>query len=231
MSVLEGKTVLITGAKGGLGTYVTNAFLDAGAQVGGVSRSIRGDDFPHPNFKAFAAELTAAEATRQLVADAHAVFGRIDVAIHLMGGYAGGAPLHDTDDDVLERMFDLNLRSAFFLFRSVIPLMRERVGGSILAIGSRGAVDVRAGAAAYSASKAGLIALVRAVAAENADRGISANIVLPGTMDTPANRAAMPEADYSKWVWPQQVARLLVSLSAGLQQVTGAVIPVYGAEV
>lgn len=229
MNLLTGKTAVITGAKGGLGSYVTEAFLAAGATVAGVSRSIRPSDFADPRFLAMPAELSSRDAVRQLSAEAIAKLGRIDIVVHLVGGFAGGNHVETTDDATLDRMFDLNFRSAFHLIGAVVPHMREQGSGRILAIGSRAAVEPSAGTAAYSASKAALVALIRAVAAENADRGISANIVLPGTMDTPANRAGDPSADYSKWVQPSQVAALLVHLasdSAG--QVSGAVIPVYG---
>jgi NAD(P)-dependent dehydrogenase (short-subunit alcohol dehydrogenase family) len=157
--------------------------------------------------------------------------GKIDSVVHLIGAFAGGQSVADTDDATLDRMFDLNLRSTFHLLRAVIPHMRATGRGAILAIGSRAAVEPAGMAGAYSASKAALVALMRAVALENKDRGISANIVLPGTMDTAANRKAMPTADSWRWVKPAQVASLLVHLaSAGASQVSGAAIPIYGGD-
>ena len=101
-----------------------------------------------------------------------------------------------------------------------------------MAIGSRAAAESNANVAVYSASKAALVALVRAIASENAEFGISANIVMPGTMDTPANRKAMPDADFAKWVHPSQVARLVVALASDeLSQVSGAAIPIYGRDI
>jgi NAD(P)-dependent dehydrogenase (short-subunit alcohol dehydrogenase family) len=126
-------------------------------------------------------------------------------------------------------MLNANLRSAFYIISAVIPHMRRQGSGRILAIGSRSAVEPAAMSAAYNASKAALVSLIRTVAIENQDQGISANIVLPGTMDTPANRNADPAADYSKWVQPEQVAALLVHLASGnASQISGAVIPIYG---
>lgn len=232
MSRLDQKVVLITGAKGGLGTFVTRAFLDAGATVVGVSRSIAAADFPDPRFVASPVELSTQTAAAALVDKTVADLGRIDVLVHLVGGYAGGRSVSDTEEDTLQRMLDLNLCSAFRMVRAVIPHMRRQGEGRILAVGSRAAVDASPMAAAYSASKAALVALVRAVAAENRDRCISANVVLPGTMDTPANRAADPNADVSRWVHPTQVAELLVHLASPAgSQVNGAAIPVYGREV
>jgi NAD(P)-dependent dehydrogenase (short-subunit alcohol dehydrogenase family) len=232
VSTLDQKVVLITGAKGGLGTFVTRAFLEAGATVVGVSRSIVPSDFAHPRFIATPAELSSEEAAHSLVNRTVADLGKIDALVHLVGGYAGGKTVHDTDADTLARMLDLNLWSAFRMIRAVIPHMLKQGEGRILAVGSRAAMEPSPMAGAYSASKAALVALIRAVAAENSDKCISANIVLPGTMDTPANRTADPQADFTRWVQPSQVAGLLVHLaSANGSQINGAAIPVYGREV
>jgi NAD(P)-dependent dehydrogenase (short-subunit alcohol dehydrogenase family) len=223
--------VLITGANGGLGTAVTEAFLDAGARVAGVAKKIQNSDFPHPNFIAASAELGSAGAARTVVAGVIAKWERIDVLAHLVGAFAGGQSVADTDDATLEQMLEVNLRAAFHMFRAVLPGMRTRGMGRILAIGSRTAVDPQPMLGAYSASKAALVSLVRTIALENKDRGISANVILPGTMDTPANRAAMPGADPAKWVQPAQVSSLLVHLASDqASQISGAVIPVLGGE-
>jgi NAD(P)-dependent dehydrogenase (short-subunit alcohol dehydrogenase family) len=233
MSALEGKIAIITGAKGGLGSFITEAFLAAGAKVVGVSRSIQASDFSHPEFVAMPAELSSGEAARNLADDVAAQFGRIDVLVHAVGGFAGGKSVADTDDTTLDKMLDLNYRSAFFVARAVLPHMRQQGGGRFLAVASRQAVDPGAMVGAYSASKAALVALVRTIALENADRCISANTVLPGTMDTPANRAAAdPKADPLQWVQPTQVAALLLHLASDAgAQVTGAAIPIYGRQV
>jgi NAD(P)-dependent dehydrogenase (short-subunit alcohol dehydrogenase family) len=158
-------------------------------------------------------------------------FPRIDILVHLVGGFAGGAPVAGTDDATFERMLDLNLRSAFHILRAVVPVMRASGWGRIVAIGSRAAVEPQPSIAAYSASKSALVSLMRSVATENKDTGITANVILPGTMDTPANRAADPAADFAKWIDPQQVANLVLWLASdAATQVTGAAIPVYGKE-
>jgi NAD(P)-dependent dehydrogenase (short-subunit alcohol dehydrogenase family) len=228
---LTEKIVLITGANGGLGAAVTKAFLDAGARVAGVAKKIQNSDFPHPNFIAYSAELGSAGAARDVVAVVSAKWEKIDVLVHLVGGFAGGKSVADTDDAALEQMLDVNLRAAFHMFRAVLPDMRTRGSGRILAIGSRTAVDPQPMVGAYSASKAALVSLVRSIALENKDRGISANVILPGTMDTPANRAAMPGTDPAKWVRPSQVASLLVHLASDeASQISGAVIPILGGD-
>jgi NAD(P)-dependent dehydrogenase (short-subunit alcohol dehydrogenase family) len=228
---LSGKAVLITGAKGGLGNFVTKAFLDAGATVVGVSLKISASDFNHPRFIAAPATITSKRNADSLVADTLERLGKLDVLVHLIGGYAGGTSVEDTTDQTFEEMVDVNFRVAFHLIRAVLPAMRAQRSGRILAIGSRAAAEPQALAGAYSASKAALVALIKSVALENHDRGIGANVVLPGTMDTPVNRTAMPAADFSKWVNPEFVANLLVFLSGeGALQMNGAVIPVYGRE-
>ena len=141
MAALEGKVALITGAKGGLGSFVTEAFLAAGAKVVGVSRSIQASDFSHPEFTAMPAELSSGDAARQLAGDVIARFGRIDSLVHVMGGFAGGTSVAETDDATFEKMLDLNYRAAFFIVRAVLPQMRQQGGGRILAVASRQGVE------------------------------------------------------------------------------------------
>jgi len=225
MTTLESKTVLVTGARGGLGTSVTNAFLDAGARVAGVSRSIQAADFAHPQFAAFPAELSSGDAARQVAADVIARFGSIHALVHVMGGFAGGQSVAETDDATFEKMLDFNYRSAFYMARAVLPGMRAQGAGRILAVASRQAAEPAPMTGAYSASKAALVALVRTIALENKDRCITANSVLPGTMDTPSNSGP-------QLVKPSQVAALLVHLASDAgAQITGAAIPVYGSQV
>jgi NAD(P)-dependent dehydrogenase (short-subunit alcohol dehydrogenase family) len=227
----DAKVVLITGARGGLGNSVTTAFLDAGAVVIGSSQSIDNHDFPHPAFSAIPADLSRSGNALDLVNTVATRHGRIDGLVHLIGGFAGGQPVAETEDATLDRMLDVNLRCAFYAIRAALSHMRTRGSGRIVAIGSKAAVEPSPMIGVYAASKAALVSLVRTVARENADRGITANIVLPGTMDTPANRAGNPGADYSKWVQPSQVAQLLVHLIIrDASQLSGAVIPVYGSE-
>jgi 3-oxoacyl-[acyl-carrier protein] reductase len=223
---MEEKIVVITGAKGGLGTDVTKAFLETGATVVGVSRSIQKTDFSAPNFAAFPADITRAEPTRELVAKLVAKYGRIDVLVHVAGGFAFGK-IHDTDDETWAKMLELNLASGFYIAREVLKVMRERSGGRIIAIGSLAATEPHAGIGPYVATKMALTALYRTIALENHDKNISANVILPGTMDTPANRAAMPNADPSKWVQPADVAKVALLLASdAAAQINGAVIPV-----
>jgi NAD(P)-dependent dehydrogenase (short-subunit alcohol dehydrogenase family) len=228
---LASKTVLITGAKGGLGNSVTTAFLNAGATVVGVARSIANADFPNERFTAVETALESVADATQVVRSVVAKTGRVDALVHLVGGYAGGKPIAETDDATLDNMIELNFRVAFYVLRAVLPQMRTQGSGRIIAIGGKAAVEPVPGAAIYAATKAALVSLVRTAAQENKDHGITVNAILPGTMDTPGNRAAMPKADFSKWVDPAQIASLIVHLASDhASQVNGAVIPVYGSE-
>src|SRR6202163_4704531 len=191
------KIALVTGAIGGLRTHVTKALLDAGFAVVGLAPKIQQSDFDHPNFTPLPASIDSLTDAKKAADTIISRFGKIDVLAHLVGGFVGGQTVADTDDATFQRMFDMNLNSAFHILRSVIPHMRKAGAGSIIAIGSRAAEDPGPTVGAYSTSKAALVSLIRTVAAENKDAGITANVILPGTMDTPANRKAMPGADTS----------------------------------
>jgi NAD(P)-dependent dehydrogenase (short-subunit alcohol dehydrogenase family) len=226
---MPARIALVTGANGGLGTYVTKALLDTGFMVIGLSPKIQHSDFDHPHFTALPSTLDSLDAAKKALETIIAHFERIDVLAHLVGGFAGGKTIAETDDATFQRMFDMNLNSAFHILRAVLPQMRKAGAGRIIAIGSRAAEDPGASVGAYSASKAALVSLIRTVALENKDVGITANVILPGTMDTPANRKDMPGADTSRWVQPESIASLIVWLAGDAgKEVTGATIPVYG---
>ena len=217
-------SVVITGASGGLGNGVVEAFLASGATVYGVDLAWKTAP-GNPSFH-------AVDANVLVVADCDRVATLaepVDALVHLVGGFAGGKPVAETTDDVWAHMMDLNLRAAINMFRAVLPQMMKAKRGRILAVGSRAGVEPMANFAAYNVSKSALIALVKTVAAEGKNSGITANVVLPSVIDTPANRAAMPSADPSKWVSPDSIARLLVWLASDeARDVSGAAIPIYG---
>lgn len=226
---MKDKIVLVTGANGGLGAHVTEALLSAGATVVGVSRKIQQSDFNNPLFTALPGEISTPAGAKHVVDNIVSRFGRLDVVAHTVGGFAGGQSIAETDDATFQRMLDMNLNSTFYVLRAAIPAMRKTGDGRIIAIGSRAAVEPGAGVGAYSASKAAMVSLIRTVALENKDKGITANAILPGTIDTPANRKDMPTADVSNWVQPATIASLIVWLASDLgKDVNGAVIPVYG---
>jgi NAD(P)-dependent dehydrogenase (short-subunit alcohol dehydrogenase family) len=211
----------VTGASGGLGSAVVPAFEKEGAVVLPVARSAGAEGI--------AADLMKDDGARGAVGQAIERAGRIDALAHIMGGWAGGKPVAETDDATWRSMMGMNLDSAFYVARAVLPHMIAAERGRIVFVGSRTAVEPGAGAGAYNAAKAGLVALARSIAAEVKDSGITCNAVLPSIIDTPANRAAMPTANHAKWVKPQAIADLIVWLSSdAAADVNGAAIPIYG---
>ncbi len=228
---LQGQVAIVTGANGGLGTDVTKSLLAAGATVVGAVRSLTGEEPRDSRFHPVNANLVVATDVRNMVAKVEAQFDRIDILVHVMGAFAGGTSVADTDDATWQKMMDINLNAAFYVLRAVIPVMRKAERGRIVAIGSRQAVQPAANVAAYSASKAALVSLVQTVALENKDKNIRANVILPGTMDTAANRAAMSKANFAKWVKTSHVADLVVMLAGEAGgDINGAAIPVYGGD-
>ncbi len=227
---MSDRVVLITGAKGGLGSFVTQRFLATGATIVGASRSIAAEDFPGANFVALPVDFTKAAAVHGAIESIVKRHGRLDVLVHVLGGFAGGTSVAETDDGTWEQMRDLNLTSAFYVLRAAMPHLRKSGAGRIVAIGSLTAIEPHARLGAYVTFKSALVSLVRTVALENKDAGLTANVVLPGTMDTPANRKAMPGADYSKWLKPADVADLVLWLAdERASHITGTTIPIDGA--
>jgi NAD(P)-dependent dehydrogenase (short-subunit alcohol dehydrogenase family) len=221
------KVVLITGANGGLGSSITQSFLLQGATVIGASRKISENQFAKPNFVPMAVDFTSKQQVRDGVAKIIAQRERLDVLVHVMGAFAGGQPISSTTDQTWEQMRDLNLTTAFYVLRETIPHLRKSRNGRIIAIGSLAAREPRANLGAYVVFKTALAALIKTVALENADAGLTANVVLPDTMDTPGNRAAMPRENFSKWVKTQDVANLVLWLADdSARHVTGTAIPI-----
>jgi NAD(P)-dependent dehydrogenase (short-subunit alcohol dehydrogenase family) len=228
--------VLVTGASGNLGNAVARAFGQAGARLVLVDRSP--DRLPElfpelagspDHFLATGADLTDADDTARMVEAALARFGRIDVLANTVGGYRAGTPVHETTLETWEFMLALNARTAFAASRAVVPAMLEQGAGKIVHTASRAALQGGRNAVAYSISKSAVVRLVESLAAELKDKGINANCVMPGTIDTPENREAMPKADHSKWVPPEAIADVFLFLaSEAARAIHGAAIPVYG---
>jgi NAD(P)-dependent dehydrogenase (short-subunit alcohol dehydrogenase family) len=225
--LMNEKVILITGANGGLGSAITESFLLQGATVIGASRKISEQEFAKPNFIPMSFDLTNEAQIRQAAAKIIADHGRLDVLVHVLGGFAGGQPISAINNQTWEQMRDMNLTSAFYVLRETIPHLRKSANGRIIAIGSLAAREPHANLGAYVVFKTALTTLIQTVALENADVGLTANIVLPATMDTPGNRAAMPREDFSKWVKTEDVANLVLWLADdSARHVTGAAIPI-----
>jgi NAD(P)-dependent dehydrogenase (short-subunit alcohol dehydrogenase family) len=224
----ESRVVLLTGASGGLGEPLAEDLLAHGFVVAGVARSMKSS--PRTDrFLPIEADLVATDGARDAVRSAIERAGRIDALVHALGGFAGGEDVAHTDDATWHRMIDLNLWAAFSVFREVLPRFLEAKRGRIVAIGSRVAVEPRAGLSAYGISKAGLVALVRTAALEVAGAGVTVNAILPSVIDTPQNRSMDPGADTSGWVKPSSIASCVRwLLSDGAADVNGAAIPMYG---
>lgn len=226
---MQDSVVFITGANGGLGSSVTRAFLQQGARVIGASLRIKAADFPQPNFEAMTLDFNKLDEIKRGVAKIVERYGRLDVLVHVLGGFAGGPSVAETSDELWEQMQYINLTAAFRVFRETIPHLRKSKSGRLIAIGSLTAAQPDANLGAYVVSKAALAMLVQTVALENADAGLTANVILPGTMDTAANRKAMPDADFSKWAKTDDVAALVLSLAdEQARHLTGLAVPIEG---
>ena len=214
------RTALITGATGGLGGAVVERFAADGWNVIGVDRR-PGEDREGVRF--LEADLFDQAEVERAVAQAG---DELQAVVNLVGGYAQGGRVHETPIDEFERQFTLNLRPTYLVTAAAIPRMRA---GTVVCVGTRAALRPFPGAAGYVASKAALLALVRALDTEYRDDGIRVNAVVPSVIDTPANRASMPDADHDAWVTPEAIADVIHFLSSDASApISGAEIPVYG---
>ena len=221
---LDGKVVLIAGGTGALGQTVTPTFSKAGATVLLLSSAAPPAQPGVP--LTLQADVTDEDSVRRAVTQAIKQAGRIDCLVNMAGGFAPGR-VAETEAALWQKMLSLNLTAAFLLSKAVAPHMLKRGSGRILHVAARAALEPFPGAAAYVVAKSGLVALIRVLALELAGSGVTANGVLPTTIDTPANRKSMPDADPSKWVRPESIAQLLIFLaSEEAGQLNGALIPV-----
>ncbi len=231
-----GKTVLVAGGTGGLGREVSLAFVASGAQVVVTWRHEKellalkesaGD--AASRVAGFSVDVTDAQQTSELARQILSEWGRLDVLVNTVGGYAGGTPLWKLEPEVVERMLSLNLRAGYALAKAVVPAMIARKSGAIVNVAAKAAWDHAAGASAYAASKAAAVALMDSLAADLAGTGVRVNSILPSIIDTAANRAAMPGADFARWPRPEEIARVVLFLASDEARVVhGAAIPVFG---
>jgi NAD(P)-dependent dehydrogenase (short-subunit alcohol dehydrogenase family) len=226
--MLHGKRIAVTGAFGALGVVVLRALVAAGASAAGIARG--------PVSKAPAqlggavlcgdADMSDASAADATLLEVAQRLGGLDGLVNIAGAYRWGK-VADSGPDLWEQMHRTNLLTAVNATRAALPLLGTN--GRVISIGAAGALKAGAGMAPYAASKAGVSKLTEALAAEVKDRNITVNAILPSIIDTPANRAAMPDADFSHWVQPGQVADLIVFLlSDRASAITGALIPIVG---
>jgi len=230
---MSAQTILITGAAGHLGRAVAAAFQQQGARLVLVDRDAqalqRRFASASESVLPLALDLLSREQVHAGVQQALDRFGAIDVFCHIAGGFRLGEAVHETSMATWDFLMDLNARTLITVASAVVPAMSERRRGRVVAIGATAAAKAGARMGAYSASKSALIRLVEAMSAELKDQGINVNCVLPSIIDTPDNRAAMPDADASRWVAPQTLAQVIAFLaSESAAAIHGAAIPVTG---
>lgn len=221
---LKDKVVVIVGGSGALGQTVTPACVKAGAQVITADRHL--PESQVTGWRSMKADVSDEADVQRLVNEVIRTDGRIDVLINLVGGFAMGR-VEETDAALWQRMLTMNVTAAFLLSKAVIPHMAKQGAGRILHVAAWAAVEPFPGAAAYIVAKSSLLALIKVSALELKGSGVTVNGVLPNTIDTPANRASMPEVDPSTWTKPESIANTLLFLaSEEAGQINGAAVPV-----
>jgi len=227
------RTVMVTGASGNAGRAIGLAFHEAGANL------VLTDRHPEKLEQAFGAGIERrldlgvdlVDPTQVAAAVAAAIerYGRIDVLCNVAGGFRMGEAVHETTDANWNFLFDINVRTLLNAVRAVVPGMLAAGGGKIVNVGAFSAQKGAARMGAYVASKSAVIRLTETMAAELREKNINVNCVLPTTLDTPENRAAMPTADFTRWVAPRDLAHVILFLaSQAARAVHGAAVPVTG---
>jgi NAD(P)-dependent dehydrogenase (short-subunit alcohol dehydrogenase family) len=230
---MKNQVVVVTGAFGALGRAVARAFATRGARLALLDvaaqppASLR-EEFGAEPLLFGGVDLSDMEATRRVMSVVTMHFGGIDVLVNVAGGFRWqtieGGSVEAWDD-----LYTMNLRTAVVCCKAALPAMLERGAGRIVNIGAGAAAKAGAGMGAYTASKAGVQRLTESLSEETKDRGITVNAILPGTIDTPRNRADMPDADFTRWVAPASIAEVIVFLASdAASAITGAAIPVFG---
>ncbi len=226
------QTALVTGGTGGLGTAVVERFLAEGWRVvvPWVVEAELDRLQPHDRLTLIQADLFDQDSVRSTVAAAsNDASNPLGAVVNLVGGFSQAGRVHETPIDDFEAQFRLNLRPTYLVCQAAIPHLLQNGGGAIVCVSSRAAVQPSRGAAGYSASKAAVSAFIRALDTEYRDDRIRANAIMPSIIDTPANRRDMPDADFSKWVTPTEIANVIHYLCSDQSSATsGAIVPVYG---
>jgi NAD(P)-dependent dehydrogenase (short-subunit alcohol dehydrogenase family) len=231
MTANRDATVIVTGGTGGLGSAVVELLLERGwrAVVPWIVEKELERLPPRDGLELVEADLFDRDAVERVVAAAAKDAPPLRGLVNLVGGFAMGGRIHETAIEDFEAQFRLNLRPTYLLTQAAVPHLLEHGGGSIVCVGSRAALQPFRGAAGYIASKAAVIAFAQAVSAEYLKDGIRCNAIIPSVIDTPANRASMPNAEHDRWVKPAEIAGVIAYLlSTASAPTSGAAIPVYG---
>jgi NAD(P)-dependent dehydrogenase (short-subunit alcohol dehydrogenase family) len=231
MSDTPQSTAIVTGGTGGLGAAVVSRLLDDGwhVVVPWIVRAELQRVGERDGLHLIQADLFEPDSVDTLLRAALATGAPLRGLVNLVGGFAVGGRVHETPLEDFEAQFRLNLRPTYLVTQAALPHLMQAGGGSIVCVGSRAALAPFRGAAGYVASKAAVIAFAQAVATEYKNDAVRANAILPSVIDTPGNRASMPDADFDRWVKPAEIAGVVAHLlSADSAPVSGAAIPVYG---
>ena len=230
-----GKVAVITGAAGNLGHTVATALHDAGARLAlvdineGNLRQIYEQSFAQHDALMISADLTDEQSVEKMAAEVNRKLGSIDILTNIAGGFDMGPLVHETPVDDWNRMLDINATSMFLSCRACVPHMLKRGSGRIVSVSARAALNGKARMGPYVVSKAAVIRLTETMAEEHKNDNITVNCILPGTIDTPQNRDAMPDADHDTWVSTVDLANVILFLASNeARAVNGAAIPVYG---
>ena len=224
---MDGKVIVVTGALGALGKVVAEVALARGARVAGVDYGASQFAATPDRIEFGGVDLSDAAQAKKAIDAVASHFGRLDALVNIAGGFAFET-VAEGDPKTWQRMYALNVLTALNTSRSAIPHLAASASARIVNVGAMGALQAGSGMGAYAASKAGVHRLTEALAAEWKGK-ITVNAVLPSTIDTPANRASMPKADFGKWVTPQELADVILFLvSDAASAVTGALLPVSG---
>ncbi|OMG75169.1 SDR family NAD(P)-dependent oxidoreductase [Burkholderia ubonensis] len=226
--VLAGKKIVVTGGFGALGRATGNALLEAGAQVALVDRARTPSDLQDCAQAWGEVDLLDPGTTRLCMAAVAERFGGVDGLVNIAGGFMWET-VESGNAETWDLMYRMNVRTALLSSQAALPHLLRSGAGRIVNVGAASATQAGTGMGAYAASKAGVARLTEAMAEEFKDRGVIVNVVLPSIIDTPANRAAMPDADATRWVDAAALARVIVFLqSEAAAPITGALIPVKG---
>ncbi|MCG8317436.1 MAG: SDR family NAD(P)-dependent oxidoreductase [Pseudomonadales bacterium] len=234
MGIFDDKVVVVTGAAGGLGQHIASHFRDQGAKLALVDYSdeLLQKTFPKINEDMemlVACDLTNRESTGNAFKDILGRFGCIDVLANIAGGFIMGEAVHETSDKTWDFLFNLNTRSILNTTAVTVPAMQGQGGGKIINVSAASSVKGIAQMGAYVASKCAVHRLTETMAEELREQNINVNCIMPSIIDTPTNRDAMPDADFAKWVTPQQLANVVGFLASDASSgVHGAGIPVVG---
>lgn len=224
MSEFTNRVVLVTGAAGALGRAVVEHFSQNGATI--AQLDVVGIENSH---YAAICDLTDSKSCTNAVTAIVKSLGEIDVLANIAGGFTMGESVHETSDDTWDFMLGLNAKSVLNMARAVVPVMLPRQSGKIINIGARAGLRGAPNMAAYSASKSVVMRLTESLAEELKGKGINVNAILPSIIDTDRNRQDMPNADFSRWVSPEAIARVVAFLaSSAADPIHGALIPVEG---